>query len=47
MVDIPEGESLGFQTSDDAFRTVATGRDVSGKAIMSDEIGANENEPTV
>lgn len=41
VVDIPEGESLGFEGDNDAFRALATGRDVGGKTtILSDELGA-------
>ncbi|KAL4948111.1 hypothetical protein BDW69DRAFT_203797 [Aspergillus filifer] len=40
-VDIPEGESLGFESAPDSFRVLATGRDVTGKTtILSNEIGA-------
>ncbi|KAL3459661.1 hypothetical protein BJX64DRAFT_301114 [Aspergillus heterothallicus] len=40
-VDIPEGESLGFASSPDSFRTLAAGRDVAGKTtILSNELGA-------
>lgn len=44
IVDIPEGESLGFEGDDDAFRVLAAGRDVAGLAILSDELGAYMNE---
>lgn len=41
VLDIPEGESLGFDGDDDAFRVLATGRDIGGKTtILSDELGA-------
>ncbi|KAL5342263.1 hypothetical protein BJX70DRAFT_410917 [Aspergillus crustosus] len=41
FVDIPEGESLTFGTTPDAFRVLAAGRDVAGKTtILSNEIGA-------
>jgi hypothetical protein len=40
-LDIPEGESLGFEGDNDAFRVLATGRDVAGRSkILSDELGA-------
>lgn len=40
-VDIPEGESLGFEGDNDAFRVLATGRDVAGRTkILSNELGA-------
>ncbi|RAH68886.1 uncharacterized protein BO66DRAFT_439892 [Aspergillus aculeatinus CBS 121060] len=39
--DIPEGESLGFEGDKDAFRVLATGRDVAGRTkILSNELGA-------
>lgn len=41
LLDIPEGESLGFDGDNDAFRVLATGRDIAGKTtILSDELGA-------
>ncbi|KAL4805214.1 hypothetical protein BDV18DRAFT_153020 [Aspergillus unguis] len=41
LVDIPEGESLGFEGDNDAFRVLATGRDVAGRTkILSNELGA-------
>lgn len=41
LVDIPEGESLGFEGNIDAFRVLATGRDIGGSTtILSDELGA-------
>lgn len=41
LVDIPEGESLGFEGDLDAFRVLATGRDIGGSTtILSDELGA-------
>jgi hypothetical protein len=39
VVDIPEGESLGFNNLDD-FRCLAGGRDLGGKRILSSEVGA-------
>ena len=40
-LDIPEGESLGFESTPDASRILAAGRDVGGKtSILSDELGA-------
>jgi glycosyl hydrolase family 106( putative alpha-L-rhamnosidase) len=39
IVDIPEGESLGFKNHDD-FRCLAGGRDMGGKRILSNEAGA-------
>ncbi|KAL4745047.1 hypothetical protein BDW72DRAFT_211802 [Aspergillus terricola var. indicus] len=45
LVDIAEGESLGFGSAPDSFRVLATGRDVSGKTtILSNEIGAYMGE---
>ncbi|KAJ6024651.1 hypothetical protein N7540_005448 [Penicillium herquei] len=45
ILDIPEGESLGFDGDDDAFRVLATGRDIGGRTtILSDELGAYMNE---
>jgi len=38
--DIPEGESLGFGDNLDAFRALASGRDMGRKRILSDEVGA-------
>lgn len=41
LVDIPEGESLGFEGDLDAFRVLATGRDIGrSTTILSDELGA-------
>ncbi|KAK2595735.1 hypothetical protein N8I77_013760 [Diaporthe amygdali] len=41
LVDIPEGESLGFEGNIDAFCVLATGRDIGGSTtILSDELGA-------
>ncbi|KAG6363980.1 hypothetical protein INS49_009083 [Diaporthe citri] len=41
LVDNPEGESLGFEGDIDAFRVLATGRDIGGSTtILSDELGA-------
>ncbi|KAF9876852.1 secreted protein [Colletotrichum karsti] len=40
-LDIPEGESLGFGSTPDSFRVLATGRDLGQKTtILSNEIGA-------
>ncbi|UOE21197.1 alpha-L-rhamnosidase [Thermobifida halotolerans] len=39
IVDIPEGESLGFKNLDD-FRSLAGGRDLGGNTILSSEAGA-------
>lgn len=45
VLDIPEGESLGFQGDNDAFRVLATGRDIAGRTtILSDELGAYMGE---
>ncbi|WLQ66393.1 MULTISPECIES: glycosyl hydrolase [Streptomyces] len=38
VLDISEGESLGFKNLDD-FRTLAGGRDMGGKLILSNEAG--------
>ncbi|CAG9996931.1 unnamed protein product [Clonostachys byssicola] len=40
LVDIPEGESLGFDGTPDSFRVLATGRDIVGGTVLSDELGA-------
>ncbi|KAI8207506.1 hypothetical protein K4K52_002237 [Colletotrichum sp. SAR 10_76] len=41
LLDIPEGESLGFDGAPDSFRVLATGRDIGGRtSILSNEIGA-------
>ncbi|KAI8315087.1 hypothetical protein K4K61_002768 [Colletotrichum sp. SAR11_59] len=41
LLDIPEGESLGFDGAPDSFRALATGRDIGGRTtILSNEIGA-------
>ncbi|GHJ86345.1 hypothetical protein NliqN6_2747 [Naganishia liquefaciens] len=40
-VDIVEGETLCFWGNDDSFRVLATGRDVSGSKILSEELAAN------
>ena len=41
LLDIPEGESLGFDGDNDAFRVLATGRDIAGRTtVLSDELGA-------
>ncbi|MBA9004931.1 glycosyl hydrolase [Thermomonospora cellulosilytica] len=39
IVDIPEGESLGFRNLDD-YRALAGGRDLAGRKILSSEAGA-------
>ena len=39
ILDIPEGESLGFKNLDD-FRCLAGGRDMAGRKILSCEAGA-------
>ncbi|GAB3464591.1 glycosyl hydrolase [Streptomonospora sediminis] len=39
VVDIPEGESLGFNNLDD-FRSLAGGRDLGGNTVLSSEAGA-------
>ncbi|WP_324612302.1 glycosyl hydrolase [Streptomyces sp. AS58] len=39
VLDISEGESLGFKNADD-FRCLAGGRDMGGKDILSNEAGA-------
>ena len=39
VVDVPEGESLGFSNNDD-FRCLAGGRDMGGNEILSEEAGA-------
>ncbi|XVQ08432.1 glycosyl hydrolase [Spirillospora sp. CA-255316] len=39
IVDIPEGESLGFKNLDD-YRTLAGGRDMGGRKVLSCEAGA-------
>ncbi|KAL2825687.1 hypothetical protein BJY01DRAFT_256192 [Aspergillus pseudoustus] len=45
FVDIPEGESLGFESTPDSFRVLAAGRDVAGKTtILSNEIGAYQGK---
>ncbi|RDW78827.1 uncharacterized protein DSM5745_05679 [Aspergillus mulundensis] len=45
LVDIAEGESLGFGSTPDSFRVLATGRDVAGRTtILSNEIGAYMGE---
>lgn len=45
ILDIPEGESLGFDGDNDAFRVLAAGRDIGGKTtILSDELGAYMGE---
>ncbi|GFZ49902.1 hypothetical protein JCM24511_07305 [Saitozyma sp. JCM 24511] len=40
VVDLPEGETLNFRDKRNAFRLLASGRDVSGKRILSDELAA-------
>ncbi|KAK1847422.1 secreted protein [Colletotrichum chrysophilum] len=41
LLDIPEGESLGFDGAPDSFRVLSTGRDIGGRTtILSNEIGA-------
>ncbi|MEW2353921.1 glycosyl hydrolase [Spirillospora sp. NPDC029432] len=39
ILDIPEGESLGFKNLDD-YRALAGGRDVGGRKVLSSEAGA-------
>lgn len=39
LVDIPEGESLGFNNLDD-FRCLAGGRDMGGRTVLASEVGA-------
>ncbi|MFE0521843.1 glycosyl hydrolase [Streptomyces sp. NPDC058954] len=39
LLDIPEGESLGFKNLDD-FRCLAGGRDMAGRTVLSCEAGA-------
>ncbi|GAA4894992.1 glycosyl hydrolase [Streptomonospora salina] len=39
VVDIPEGETLGFNNLDD-FRSLAGGRDLGGNTVLSSEAGA-------
>ncbi|WP_199484753.1 glycosyl hydrolase [Actinomadura craniellae] len=39
IIDIPEGESLGFKNLDD-YRALAGGRDMAGRKILSSEAGA-------
>lgn len=44
LLDIPEGESLGFKDTPDGFRILAAGRDIAGKTpILSCELGAVAN----
>lgn len=38
LVDVPEGESLGFKNLDD-FRSLAGGRDMGGRRVLSNEAG--------
>jgi hypothetical protein len=41
FLDIPEGESLGFKSTPDAYRILAAGRDIAGRTpILSCELGA-------
>ncbi|KAJ9093721.1 hypothetical protein QFC21_006317 [Naganishia friedmannii] len=40
-VDIVEGETLCFWGNDDSFRVLATGRDVAGGKILSEELAAS------
>ncbi|KAJ5719718.1 hypothetical protein N7493_007296 [Penicillium malachiteum] len=45
LLDIPEGESLGFDGDNDAFWVLATGRDIGDRTtILSDELGAYMDE---
>jgi hypothetical protein len=39
LLDVPEGESLGFKNLDD-FRCLAGGRDMGGRRVLSNEAGA-------
>ncbi|MEV4564497.1 glycosyl hydrolase [Nonomuraea sp. NPDC049419] len=39
ILDVPEGESLGFKNLDD-YRCLAGGRDMAGRAVLSCEAGA-------
>ncbi|MGP3960664.1 glycosyl hydrolase [Nonomuraea sp. 3N208] len=39
IIDVPEGESLGFKNLDD-YRCLAGGRDLAGREVMSCEAGA-------
>ncbi len=39
ILDIPEGESIGFKNLDD-FRCLAGARDMSGRQLLSEELGA-------
>lgn len=44
VLDLPEGESLGFKNTPDGFRILAAGRDIAGKTtILSCELGAQAN----
>ncbi|KAJ9123063.1 hypothetical protein QFC22_001252 [Naganishia vaughanmartiniae] len=40
-VDIVEGETLCFWGNDDSFRVLATGRDVAGSKLLSEELAAS------
>ncbi|MFE7327461.1 glycosyl hydrolase [Streptomyces sp. NPDC057565] len=42
ILDIPEGESLGFKNLDD-FRCLAGGRDMGGRLVLSNEAGGVAN----
>ncbi|MFT4082604.1 MAG: glycosyl hydrolase [Nocardioides sp.] len=44
MSDVPEGESLAFGSVPDAYRLIAAGRDLGGRTIMSNELGAFMNK---
>ncbi|MFI6514907.1 glycosyl hydrolase [Spirillospora sp. NPDC050679] len=39
IIDVPEGESLGFKNLDD-YRALAAGRDMAGNTVLSSEAGA-------
>lgn len=40
-IDIPEGEPLTFTNESDRYRVMAAGRDMGGKQLLSNEIGAS------
>ena len=40
-IDIPEGEPLTFTNESDRYRAMAAGRDMGGKELLSNEIGAS------
>lgn len=40
-IDIPEGEPLTFTNESDRYRLMAAGRDMGGKQLLSNEIGAS------